>query len=179
MSTPDRDGAVNPRRLPARYVADAEEPDPLRAATYYDGIRMKRVLAFLIDVCIVTALWLAWWGAGIVVSALTLFALLPMVATGAVLLPLAYHTYLIGSERHATFGMRALNIRVVAWNGRDPTLLQAFIQTVLFYASVGFTNGLILLVSLFSERGRCLHDMLCGTLVINLVDGPVLTDARA
>jgi uncharacterized RDD family membrane protein YckC len=177
MSTHDRDEGIHPRRMPAALgQAYDEEADFLAAPVFYDGIRMKRVLAFLIDACVVAALWLAWWFVGLIVSAFALFTIVPLVAAGAVLLPIAYHTYTIAGTRHATFGMRAMNIRVVAWDGYDPTLLQAFLQTVLFYASVAFTNFLILIVSLFSDRGRCLHDMLCGTLVVNDLEGPALVD---
>ena len=38
--------------------------------------------------------------------------------------------------------------------------------------------GLVLLVSLFNDRGRCLHDILCGTVVVNVLDRPEIVDAR-
>jgi len=168
MNAENGQSAANPRRMPERYVAADYEADPLLAEELYEGIRTKRMLAYLLDVCIVLVLGLAWWGLGFVLSILTLFAAWPVVVTGAVLLPIAYHSYMIGSERHATFGMRAMGIRVVAWNGNDPTLLQGFVQTVLFYASMAFTGALILLVSCFNKQARCLHDFLAGTVVVNL-----------
>ncbi len=74
--------------------------------------------------------------------------------------------------------MRALGLKVAVWNGRSPSYAQALLQTLLFYATVPATNGLVLLVSLCNDRGRCLHDILCGTVVVNMIDGPILTDAR-
>lgn len=160
------------RRTVEAYV-DADErfggSTALDDRVYYEGIRLKRVLAYLIDVLIVLVLAGLWWLIGLAVSFLTLFVFWPLVVAGAALLPLAYHTCYIGGERHATLGMRALGIRVAAWNGHDPSYLQAFIQTVLFYLSVSGPQILVLLVSFFNDRGRCLHDILCGTVVVNVV----------
>lgn len=181
MSSRDAEGGAYRRRTVEPYVRHADDgtnQDPLRARVYYQGIRLKRVLAYLIDVLIVLALAGGWWVIGFVLSFITFFLFWPLVVTGAALLPIAYHTYCIGSERHATLGMRALGIRVAVWNGRNPSYLQAFIQTVLFYASVSGPQILILLVSFFNDRGRCLHDILCGTVVVNVIDGPVLAKAQ-
>jgi len=51
--------------------------------------------------------------------------------------------------------------------GDEPGYLQACVLSVLFYLSVTFTSGLVLLVPLFSDRGRCLHDIVTGVFVIN------------
>jgi len=181
MSPDEANASMHQRRglEPFAVVDDsAVESAAMQARGYFEGIRLKRVLAYLIDVLIVLALAGAWWLIGVVLSFITFFLFWPLVVTGAALLPFAYHTYCIGSERHATPGMRALGIRVAAWNGRNPSYLQAFIQTVLFYASLSGPQILILLVSFFNDRGRCLHDILGGTVVVNVVDGPVLADAR-
>ena len=102
----------------------------------------------------------------------------PLVLLGAVVLPIAYHTYFIGSAGNATLGMRALGLRVAVWHGGNPGWAQALLQTLLFYATVPTTHGLVLLVAFFNERGRCLHDILCGTVVVDVTEAPVLTDAR-
>ena len=115
---------------------------------------------------------------GSILSVFTLFALWPLVGLGAVLLPLAYHGFFIGSPGNATPGMRVMGVRVLAWNGNEVSYPQAIAQTLLFYATVPLTHGLVLLVSLFNERGRCLHDLLCGTVVVNVTDHPVLVDGR-
>lgn len=180
MSRQDENFGAAGRRV-AQHAA-APDPggpadQPLQAAVYYEGIRLKRVLAYLIDVGIVVALGLAWWLAGFLFSLITLFAAWPLVVLGAALLPVAYHTWFIGGARSATPGMRALGIRVAVWNGRKPTYMQALIQTVLFYVTLSPSMGLVLLVSLLNERGRCLHDLLCGTVVVNVVDGPALSPA--
>ena len=164
-------------------AVDLEPPDvageSLWAPVYFEGIRSKRILAYLIDLCLVLALSGAWWIIGSVLSVFTLFAFWPLVAVGAVLLPLAYHTYFVGAPGNATPGMRVMGVRVMAWTGNEVSYPQALVQTLLFYATVAFTNGLILLVSFCNDRGRCLHDLLCGTVVVNVTDRPVLVDGRA
>ena len=62
--------------------------------------------------------------------------------------------------------MAALDVEVRSWNGRRPDLLQAFIQTAVFYLTVAVTSWLILLVALFTNRNRTLHDYLAGTLAV-------------
>ena len=80
---------------------------------------------------------------------------------------LGYHTLLMGAGRSATLGMMLFNIEVRAWNGRRPTYAQAFLVTLVFYVSMTFTSGFILIVALFNDRRRLLHDLLCGTIVVN------------
>lgn len=144
-----------------------EAPDPLDAPELYDGIRVKRLIAYLIDISIIVCLWLALWVFGSVFALITLGLLFPVLSLAAFLLPFAYHTLLIGGASNATVGMRGMDLRVVAWNGHRPGYAQAALQTVLFIASAAITNFLILGVSFFNPRGRCLHDLLAGTVTVN------------
>ncbi len=63
--------------------------------------------------------------------------------------------------------MRFMGIEVRRWFGGYPNLPQAFAITILFYRSIAVTIWLILLLSLFSDARRCLHDLLTGTVVVN------------
>ncbi|MDP6689475.1 MAG: RDD family protein [Alphaproteobacteria bacterium] len=144
-----------------------EAPDPLDAPELYDGIRTKRLVAYGIDLAIILCLWLALWVFGSVFALITLGLLFPVLSLAAFLLPFAYHTLLIGGASNATLGMRVMDLRVVAWNGHRPGYAQAALQTVLFIASAALTNFLILGVSFFNPRGRCLHDFLAGTVIVN------------
>ena len=51
------------------------------------------------------------------------------------IIPIAYHTFLIGGPCSATWGMRFMGIEVRRWRGDRPDLLQATILTILFYGS--------------------------------------------
>lgn len=162
-----------------RYRWQGEAPDPIAIPALFEGTRWRRVVAYLIDVVIVVLLSGLLWTAGSVFIVLTLGALMPLIMLCATLLPIAYHTFFVGGPKNATLGMQMMDLRVVAWNGNRPSYLQAAIQTALFYLTVPTTSGLILLVSLFNDRGRCVHEMLCGTLTINDLTLPRVEDRRA
>ncbi|SCA55107.1 conserved membrane hypothetical protein [Candidatus Terasakiella magnetica] len=143
-------------------------PDPVDQPEYYDGISQKRIIAYVIDFIVCFALG----AVGVVIAAIVgvmsfglLFA--PMMALFA-LIPIVYHTVLIGSSKSATFGMRFVGIRVYRTDGQRPEMTQAFIQSALFFLTVPPTSFFILLVCLFNIRRRCLHDILAGTLVLNI-----------
>ncbi|MBV8535599.1 MAG: hypothetical protein JO128_08410, partial [Alphaproteobacteria bacterium] len=55
-----------------------------------------------------------------------------------------------------------------------PVLLQALVQTVLFYVTVTMLTPLVLLVAVFNRRKRTLHDILAGTLTLRRSDEPEL-----
>ena len=130
-----------------------------------DGITWRRVTAFCIDFAIlaliVSAIWAALW-------ALTLltFGLLSVLLFIPALIPVVYHSLMISGRRSATCGMQIMGIEVRATDGQRPSLLQAFAMTALFYVTITFTTLLILLVALFNDRRRCVHDILSGTIVV-------------
>lgn len=132
------------------------------AHTNFEGIIGRRAVAFLIDAFLLALIA----PAALLFNILTLGLLSPLLALALGLLPLAYHTLLIATDRGATLGQRAMGLRVVTLNGNRVDLLQAFILTALFYLTLTVTGGLLLLWCLFDDRGRCLHDILSGTLII-------------
>jgi uncharacterized RDD family membrane protein YckC len=110
-------------------------------------------------------LWIALSIAFGVAGILTFGALTPLGLVVLAVLPIAYHTIFI-SRHGATPGMRVFDLEVRSWTGRPPDTSQAFLTTVLFYASVSMTAWLVLLVPLFTDRSRTLHDILAGTIVL-------------
>ena len=74
--------------------------------------------------------------------------------------------------------MRLTGIEVRSWTGERPSYLQAFVQTILFYVTVYPTWSLVLVIALFNERRRTLHDILAGTLVIRRFPEGELLSAR-
>ena len=110
---------------------------------------------------IVSALWL--------LNFLTLFVLSAVLGLlGPVTIFLAYDTVLIGGSGSATIGMFLRGLKMVDAQGGKVEYLQAFIVTALFYIIEILTTGLVLLGSLFSKRGRCLHNMITGVFVVNV-----------
>jgi len=152
-------------QLPSTEVRDAawqdEPPGPLDDPALYDGLIWRRVAGYLIDAALLLMMVGALW----VVNVLMLFFLTPVVLTAAAVLPLTYHTFFVG-RNGATPGMHALDLEVRSWNGRRPDYPQAFILAVVFYVSVSFTAWLVLLVALFNDRHRTLHDLVAGTVAL-------------
>jgi uncharacterized RDD family membrane protein YckC len=149
---------------------DSGMPDPAAHSELFDGVLWRRFAAYLIDgVCI-----------GLIAVAVSVpILLLTMLSFGLLapglwflfgLIPLAYHTLLVGGPHAATFGMRALDIELRSSNGARPGYLQALAHAALFYLTVGATASLILLFALFNRRKRTLHDVLTGMLMVR---GPI------
>lgn len=138
------------------------EPDAMTHPELFDGVVFKRVVGYLIDLFIVGGAVVFLW----ILVAISLGLLGPVAALISPLLPLAYHTLLIGGPNSATIGMRLMGVEVRRLDGGRPDLVQALLLTLLFYATLALT-GLLLVVALFNDRRRCLHDWLSGTLVVN------------
>ncbi|MCX7305279.1 MAG: RDD family protein [Hyphomicrobiales bacterium] len=137
----------------------------LGAARAYDGVRSRRILAFLLDYLIVGLLLIPFGILVLVLGLLTfglgwaLFAVLgPAVA-------LLYVWNTLGGRNQATVGMRTMGIRLDRLDGRPVDGMLAVVHTVLFWAGNVVLTPVILLVSLFADRKRTLHDLLLGTVV--------------
>jgi uncharacterized RDD family membrane protein YckC len=134
-------------------------------ARLYDGVRSRRIFAFLIDYLIVLLLMIPF---GIVVFLLGILTLgLGWMLFGA-LFPLVAIFYVwntLGGAEQATVGMRMMNVRLERLDGRRVDGLFAVVHSVLFWAANAILTPLILIVSLFADRKRALHDLLLGTVV--------------
>ncbi len=113
----------------------------------------------MIDAIVLLMLVAGLW----VLVILSLGLLLPIQLALAPLLPVAYHTWFVG-HAGATPGMQLMDVEIRSWTGRRPDFVQAFVMTVLFYATVLPTSFLVLAIALFNDRQRTLHDYLAGTL---------------
>lgn len=144
------------------------DPERLR------GVMWRRVLAYSIDVVIIGLLM----GLGYLVLSplfvLSLGLLSAPIAFAVGLIPVTYHTLLIGGARSATFGQRLMDLEVRTFEGGKPGYLHAFILTVLFYVSVTLTSFLILLIVPLTRYRQGVHDMLAATVVVRRSTGPDL-----
>ena len=145
-------------------------PAPLVQPEYYDGVMLKRFLAYTVDTALIGSLLAVAYVVMLVAGLLTLGLTMPFLPLAAVFIPLGSHTLPIASRHQATLGMRLFGLHVEAWNGHPPNLLQAFIRTALFFVSVTISGSLALLVIPFNARRLALHDLLSGTVVLNKVD---------
>ena len=134
-------------------------------ASLLAGVRLRRCLAWLIDLTLVGLLIAAIFWSFLLLGLVTfglgwqLFGLVPLV-------PFAYHCLFLTSELSATPGQAAFGLTV----RRDgdlgpPSLAQAVVSTLVFYLTLA-TSGLLLLVSLFTRHKRTLHDLFSGLVVV-------------
>ena len=140
-------------------------PDPLAEPGLYDGVILRRVLGYLVDLALIAALYLSLWVAVGLAGILSFGLLTPLGILVLAILPITYHSFFIGHDG-GTPGQRLFDLEVRAWTGRRPDYPQAFLNTVLFYATVALTAWLVLLVAPFTDRHRTVHDYLSGTLVV-------------
>ena len=136
--------------------------DDVRA---YDGVRTRRVFAFLIDYLIVALLLIPFailvFFLGILTLGLgwMLFGILgPAVA-------IIYVWNTLGGPNQATTGMRMMGVRLDRLDGRSIGGATAVVHSVLFWAGNVVLTPLILLATLFTDRKRTVHDLLLGTAV--------------
>ena len=63
--------------------------------------------------------------------------------------------------------MRVVDIEMRTWYGAPCYFVLGAVHAIMFWLTVSFLTPFILLVGLFNDRRRLLHDMLVGTIVIN------------
>jgi uncharacterized RDD family membrane protein YckC len=144
--------------------------DPLTSPELFEGVLARRTIAFFIDfliiavpvvfaVLFITAMGIVTFGFGFI-----FFALLP---PAAVIWALAYYGLCFGSARSATLGMRVMDLEMRTWYGAPAYFVLGAVHAVVFYITVASLTPFILILGLFNERRRLLHDFLTGTVVIN------------
>lgn len=163
MSAPDATRHGRPRSW------HGEPPAPSSAPRLYGGLVLRRSLAYLVDVLVIAVVGLV---LGLVLSLIGIlsFGLLsPLAVVVMALWPLAYHSVFIAT-RGATPGMSLFGLELRDWGGGPVEPLQAVLLVLLFYVTVSLTAWLVLIVILLNERGRALHDILAGTLMVRRLD---------
>lgn len=147
------------------YTDTQDYPDRYDDWRLFDGVRTRRILAFLIDYAMVFLL--------ILVSVPVIF-LLGFATFGAawllfgILAPLVALTYIgwtVGGPSQATIGMRIAGIRLERYDGRRIDFITAVVHAVLFWASAAIFMPL-LLAPLFLEHKRTLHDLALGIVAV-------------
>ncbi|MER8526244.1 RDD family protein [Mesorhizobium sp. M0814] len=131
----------------------------------YEGVRTRRILAFVIDYFIVALLTIPFAILVFLFGLLTLGLgwMLFSILVPAVAILYIWNT--LGSKDQATTGMKMMGIRLDRLDGSRIDGLTAVVHSVLFWAGNVILSPLVLLVSLFSDRKRTLHDLLLGTVV--------------
>ena len=156
----------DPRNPPVRFPLAESRAAELEMSTR--GVLGPRVVAYVIDLMLVSLLALLLWiGVG-VLGVLTFglgWYLLPAVGICAAM---GYAAATIGGSAQATIGMRVAGLKVERAFGGAPDGLAAAAHALLFYAATvtGVLLALTLLVGLLRRDRRLGHDLLTGLVVI-------------
>ena len=162
--------ASEPKRIGVSIELKPHAYDPATNPELFEGVVARRIVAFLIDFLILAVpvvfvamflfvITIVTFGLGIVFFAL----LWPAMVIWAIV----YYGMTLGSPASATIGMRIMEIEMRTWYGSPAYFVLGAVHAVVFWVTVSMLTPFILLVCLFNERRRCLHDMLVGTIVIN------------
>lgn len=140
--------------------------DRLDDVSAYQGVRTRRILAFIIDYLIIGVLLIPF---AILIFLLGLITLGLGWSLFAVLAPavgLLYVWFTLGGPNQSTVGMAMMGIRLERLDQGRVDGMMAIMHTVLFWAGNAILTPLILLAPLILERKRTVHDLLLGTVVI-------------
>lgn len=132
----------------------------------YEGVRTRRIFAFLIDYCIVLLLCIP---VAIIIAFLGVLTLGLGWMLYGILLPLvalSYVYFTVGGRNKATTGMRMMGIHIERMDGKPVDGVFAVVHSVLFWAANVLLTPLILLATLFLEYKRAAHDMLLGAVIV-------------
>jgi uncharacterized RDD family membrane protein YckC len=144
--------------------------DPVVNPEYFEGVLARRMIAFVIDLVVITVpiilacIFIFLFGLVTLGLGWGLFLLL---APGSVVWALVYCGTTMGAPASATLGMRMVDIEVRTWYGAPCYFILGAVHAIAFWVTTSALTPLVLLVGLLNERQRLLHDFLLGTVVIN------------
>ena len=140
--------------------------DPNVHPERYEGVRSRRIFAFLIDASVIFFLMVL---AFTVIAVLGIFTL----GLGWLLFPLVwplvailYNVLTVGGPASATPGMRFMGIGLRTIQGERMDYLLALLHALGFWFTVTLLTPLILLVALFTPRKQLLHDLALGVAMV-------------
>ena len=141
---------------PASMAAPTFRPDALA------GVRSRRIVAFCIDIVIVSIIALFVWTALFILTlGLALFLLPPIYP----LVAFFYNGLTVSGRKMGTPGMRLMDLemRMLESGARVP-FINAAAHALFFYLS--WMLPPVFLTTLVDQEKRCLHDMLAGVVVV-------------
>jgi len=144
--------------------------DPAANPELFEGVLGRRIIAFAIDVIIVAVPLAVAWICILIFGLITFglgWSLFWMFYPASIVWALFYYGLTLGGPASATIGMRAMELEMRTWYGAPAYFVLGAVHAVVFWITVSVLSPLILLVGLFNSRGRLLHDMLIGVVLIN------------
>ena len=144
--------------------------DPDLQPELFRGVLMRRMLAFLIDLVVLSIPVILGYLFIAVFGLITLglgWALFWLAWPASIVWAIVYYGASLGGPHSATLGMRVMDLELRTWYGASGYFVLGAMHGVLFWLSISFLSPLVLLVGLFNGRRRLLHDVILGTVIIN------------
>ena len=159
----NRHGGSGPKRIGLTVEVKPHAYDPDRMPELFEGVLPRRVsrspsispsslAPVVLAVVFIILFGLVTLGLG--------WALLGCSTPATVVWALAYYGLTFGSPASATIGMRVMDIEMRTWYGAPGYFVLGAVHAVAFYITVSALTPFVLLVALFNQRRRMLHDML-------------------
>lgn len=142
------------------------EFDPGVHPERYDGVRTRRIFAFLIDAAVILLLMVVAYVFIAVFGIFTLGLLWFLLPAVWPVVAILYSVLTLGGERSATPGMRFTGIEIRTVRGEPVYYGLALLHVLGFWVSVAVLTPLVLLVALFTQRKQLLHDLVLGTVAV-------------
>jgi uncharacterized RDD family membrane protein YckC len=155
-----------PRKIGVSIDVKPHAYDPVANPELFEGVLARRCIAFVVDVIIIAIPVVFIFIIGLVTLGLGWF-LYWILSPAAVIWAICYYGLTFGSPASATIGMRVMDLEMRIWYGAPAYFVLGAVHAIVYWITISFLTPLILLVALFNERRRLLHDMLVGTIVIN------------
>jgi uncharacterized RDD family membrane protein YckC len=166
-----------PKRIGISIDLKPHAYDPVASPELFEGVLARRVVAFAIDLILiaipvmVAAMFILAFG--IVTFGLG-WALFLLLWPATVMWALVYYGLGFGNPASATIGMRVMDLEMRTWYGAPAYFLLGAVHGLVYWITVSMLTPFVLAVGFFNARGRLLHDILLGAVVIN---NPVRTEA--
>jgi uncharacterized RDD family membrane protein YckC len=159
-----------PRRIGVSIELKPHAYDPVANPELFEGVLTRRLIAFLIDLVILAV--------PVVLASIFIFVfglvtlgigwgLYFLMWPATVIWAVFYYGMTFGAPQSATLGMRVMDLEMRTWYGAPAYFVLGAVHAVAYWVTVSVLTPLVLLVGLFNERRRLLHDILVGTVVIN------------
>ena len=152
------------------FDAQPHAYDPYTQPDLFRGVLIRRMVAFVIDLIVLSipvvlaVIFIAVFG---VITLGLGWMLFWLVSPFSVIWALVYYGTSLGGPHSATLGMRAMDLQLRTWYGAPGYFVLGAVHAVLFWVSISVLTPLVLLVGLFNGRKRLLHDIVLGTVIIN------------
>ncbi|CAN5361868.1 RDD family protein [soil metagenome] len=144
--------------------------DPWQQPELFSGVLMRRMVAFVIDLVVISipvilaVIFIAVFG---LITLGLGWGLFWLVSPATVIWPVVYYGMSLGGPHSATWGMRAMDLQMRTFSGTPGYFVLGCAHALLFWASVSLLTPLVLIVGLLNGRRQLLHDLVLGTVVIN------------